>query len=174
MAAMRHSQPHLQAFELGSYLDLKYYLPGLLQQEDRMSMAWSVESRVPLLDHRIVELAARMPSWLKVRGGWSKAVLRDAMRGTTPDEILDRKDKKGYPVPTSLWFRRELAGYLRSVLVDAPLRSESLVDSRALREAVEQHQSGRADHGGLLWRALNAELWFRGLGRETNRPEVAA
>lgn len=172
MDAMQKRQPTLQAFELGSYLDLKHYLPGLLQQEDRMSMANSIESRVPLLDHRIIELSAQIPSWLKVQGGISKAILRQAVRGITPDAILDRRDKKGYPVPTSRWFRGELAGYLQSILTSGPLRSQEVIDQARLREVVAEHISGRCDHGGLLWRALNTELWFRGLGRIMTLPHA--
>jgi asparagine synthase (glutamine-hydrolysing) len=167
---MKQKMPGLQPFELASYLDLKHYLPGLLQQEDRMSMAWSIESRVPLLDHRIIELAARMPSWMKVRRGWSKSVLRNAARGITPNAILDRKDKKGYPVPIARWFREDLANYLRSTLLDSQLHSGSLIDQYELRKVVEQHQSGQADHSGILWRALTTEIWYRGLDHEFARP----
>jgi asparagine synthase (glutamine-hydrolysing) len=173
-ASMKQKMPSLQPFELASYLDLKHYLPGLLQQEDRMSMAWSIESRVPLLDHRVIELAAKMPSWMKVRSGWSKSVLRNAVRGITPDAILNRKDKKGYPVPLARWFREDLAKYIRNILVDSQLESGELIDQYELSKVVDEHQSGKVDHSGILWRALTTELWFRGLVQETSGSDYLA
>lgn len=157
-------QPYLQPLEMASYLQIKNYLPGLLHQEDRMSMAWSVESRVPFLDYRIVELAAKIPSWLKVRNGTSKYILRRAMRGITPSAILERKDKKGYPVPTSKWFNRELRAYIKKTLVDAPLMSADIIDQSAVAQMVQAHISGKQDFGGTLWLILNTEIWFQCLG----------
>lgn len=146
-----------------SYAMLKTYLPGLLQQEDRMSMAWSVESRVPLLDHRIVELACRMPAWMRIRGGVSKWALREAGRGLVPDVILDRRDKKGYPTPTSRWFRGPLAAFLESRLAKRALLSEDFVSTAAVRTLLDEHRAGRADHGDALWKALNLEIWMEGV-----------
>ena len=150
------------AFEAASYLDIKHYLPGLLHQEDRMSMAASVESRVPILDYRLVELSARIPSWYKIRRGVTKAILRDAMRGIVPDEILDRRDKKGYAVPTTRWFRGPLARYLHDILA-ASLVAAEFVDAGVVRQMAADHASGKADYGHELWKILNLELWFRGV-----------
>jgi asparagine synthase (glutamine-hydrolysing) len=160
-AAAAASAPS-SAFEAASYLDIKHYLPGLLHQEDRMSMAASIESRVPILDYRLVELSARIPSWYKIRRGVMKSILRDAMRGIVPDEILDRRDKKGFPVPTTRWFRGPLAPYLHDVLASS-LASAEFVDARVVRQMDADHASGKADYGPELWKILNLELWFRGV-----------
>lgn len=154
---------YLQPFEFSSYLSVKHYLPGLLQVEDRMSMAWSIESRVPLLDYRIVELAGKIPSWMKVRKGISKYILREAVRGITPNAILDRKDKKGFPVPTGSWFAKELKEFLIKTLVETPMLSSEVIDQSAVIEMISAHESGKQDFSAQLWLILNTELWFRGV-----------
>jgi asparagine synthase (glutamine-hydrolysing) len=174
MEAQARAHPELGPFELASYRGVKHYLRGLLHQEDRMSMAWSVESRVPLLDYRIVELAGRMPSWIKIRDGVSKRVLRDAARGITPDPILDRKDKQGYPVPIAKWFAGDLAGYLHRTLGESPLAAADVLDSRGVAAMVRDHTEGRRDCSDRLWLALNTELWFRGLAGGWREEQEAA
>lgn len=163
----------LPAFERATHLAVKHYLPGLLHQEDRMSMAWAIESRVPLLDHRIVELAARMPSWVKVRRGVSKSILRSAMRGITPDTILDRRDKMGFPVPIGPWFRRELSEWVAGVLLSDRLAAAELIDPAGVREVFQLHASGTADQSQTIWKMLNLELWYRGV-RDGWREQVHA
>jgi asparagine synthase (glutamine-hydrolysing) len=155
--------PTTNSFDKASYFDLKYGLPGLLQQEDRMSMAWSIESRVPLLDYRIVEFSSKIPSWMKVRRGVLKSVLRESVRGIVPNQILDRKDKKGFPTPTGKWFAGELKGYISATLLAKELLSAEIVDPRALATMVEAHTSGKADYGHILWKVLNLEIWMRGV-----------
>lgn len=150
-------------FARTSYILIKRYLGGLLQQEDRMSMAWSVESRVPLLDHRVVELASRMPAWYRIRNGRLKWPLREAVRGTVPEAILNRTDKKGYPTPISQWLAGPIASYIRAVFLRAePLAADEFLESPVVRQMVEEHTAGTADHGALLWKLLNLELWMRG------------
>jgi len=153
----------LDPFEFQSYQHIMYYLPTLLHVEDRTSMAYSIESRVPLLDYRLVELAAKMPSWMKVRKGTLKYILREAMRGKVPDQILGRRDKKGFPTPISQWFAVDIAGWVRKTLVEEELMSAEFVNPAAVATAVEDHIAGRADHGHLLWSVLNLELWMRGI-----------
>lgn len=143
-------------------IDIRLYLQGLLHIEDRTSMAWSIESRVPLLDHRIVEFAASLPSWVKVRRGVLKAVLRDAMRGRVPDLILDRRDKMGFPTPTRMWFRSTLRPWVEHVLLNGPLHSEDVIDQSRLRPILAEHFAGVADRSPTIWAALNTELWYRG------------
>ena len=89
------------------YYETKAWLPALLQVEDRMSMAWSIESRVPFLDKRLAELAFSMPSNIKFKNGLTKYILRKSMKGKVPEEILWRKDKLGFPVPLKEWFKKE-------------------------------------------------------------------
>jgi asparagine synthase (glutamine-hydrolysing) len=157
--ALRGADP----FTRKSWLDLRYYLPALLQVEDRTSMAWSIESRVPLLDYRVVEMAASFPSWIKVRRGRLKSILREAMRGVVPDEILRRTDKKGFPTPIGIWFAGPLREWLRDTLVRQPLRCERFVDRARVVGMVEEHASGAARHEFPLWSILNLELWMRGV-----------
>jgi asparagine synthase (glutamine-hydrolysing) len=155
--------PAKNTFDKALYFDLRYGLPGLLQQEDRMSMAWSIESRVPLLDYRIVEFSGKIPSWMKVRRGVLKSVLRESARGVVPNVILDRKDKKGFPTPSKKWFAGELAAYIKDTLVAKNLLSSDIVDPDAVGMMVEEHTNGSADHGDTLWKVLNMELWMRGV-----------
>lgn len=157
------ASPATNSFDRMSYFDLKYHLPGLLQQEDRMSMAWSIESRVPLLDYRIVEFSGKIPSWMKVRRGVLKSVLRESVRGIVPNQILDRKDKKGFPTPSGKWFRGELKDYIRDTLLAKELFCAEIVDKHALATIVDAHANGEADYGHILWKVLNLEIWMRGV-----------
>ncbi|UPU37631.1 asparagine synthase (glutamine-hydrolyzing) [Geomonas paludis] len=157
------ASPAQNPFDQMSYLSLKYFLQGLLQQEDRMSMAWSIESRVPLLDYRIIEFSGTVPSWMKVRRGVLKSLLREAVRGVVPDEVLDRTDKKGYPTPTGRWFAGPLHPFMVATLGSGRLHAEELVDPAAVAEMVALHGAGKGDYGAALWTVLNLELWMRGV-----------
>lgn len=156
------SGQRLGPFEQRAYMDLKYYLPGLLQVEDRTSMAWSIESRVPLLDHRLLELSMRIPSWIKVRRGVLKGIFREVMRGMVPDPILDRRDKRGFPTPIGPWFAGPLGPWLEDLLVARPLRAQEILDQEMLSRLIREHASGAVDHSQSLWSAMNIELWYRG------------
>ena len=142
------------------YVDIKTYLHELLMKQDQMSMAASIESRVPFLDHQLVEFAARMPERMKVRGMTTKYVLRKAMEGVLPPAILSRK-KMGFPVPVSAWLR----GAYRHLLDDFVLGERALArdwfDGGALRRLVASHVSGESDHGQRLWSLINLEMWQR-------------
>ena len=136
--------------------DLKTLLPALLHVEDRTSMAVSLESRVPLLDHRIVELVASMPPMVKFKGGRSKHVFREVVAGLVPQEIYDRRDKMGFPVPLSRWYREEpVRGFVRDVLLGSAARTRGLVHA----DGVQQMLDGERDYGRGLWGLLNLELW---------------
>lgn len=152
-------------FEMALSHDIKYYLPALLHIEDRTSMAHSIESRVPMLDHRIVEFAARLPPHMKIRHGTLKAILREAMRGTVPDDILKRKDKKGFPTPIDIWFREEALSWISNILLNRPLLADAWVDQKVLATMIPEHASGVANHSRAIWSALNLELWA--LGNDT-------
>ncbi len=142
------------------YWEIKNYLPGLLHAEDRMSMSVSLESRVPLLDHRVVEFAATIPPELKMRHLVTKYILRESMRGVTPDAILDRRDKRGTPGPLVKWFGGELHGGVEEVLLDVRTRQRGLFDQRRVVEALREHRR-RGTYGEQLWMLLNVELWHR-------------
>jgi asparagine synthase (glutamine-hydrolysing) len=136
--------------------DLKTLLPALLQVEDRTSMAVSLESRVPLLDHRIVELVASMPPMVKFKGGRSKHVFREVVAGLVPGEIYHRRDKMGFPVPLNRWYRQEpVRGFMRDVLLGSAARTRGLVR----RDRVEAMLDDEREYGRGLWGLLNLELW---------------
>src|SRR5205085_9557392 len=97
--------------------DLRYYLPGLLHVEDRTSMAWGLESRVPLLDYRLVELALRIPAPLKLRELETKRILRRAVADLLPPLVAQRRDKKGFPTPIDRWFAGPLYPWLEAHLL---------------------------------------------------------
>jgi asparagine synthase (glutamine-hydrolysing) len=140
------------------YVDLKEYLQGLLHVEDRTSMAASIESRVPILDHRIVELAASLPYKHKMRRGLAKYLLRQAAADRVPQSILSRRDKMGFPTPVDVWFARKgdmLLGFFDSVEVE---RRDLLDRSKAV-QVVREHMRGARDNSPLIWRMLNVELW---------------
>ena len=142
------------------YADMKTYLVELLMKQDQMSMATSIESRVPFLDHKLVEFAATMPDELKLRGWTTKRVLREAMKGVLPDSILSRP-KMGFPVPFARWTREQWNGAVADVLLDRRTRERGVIDSSAAAALLRDHQAGRTDGWDRIWMLLNLELWFR-------------
>jgi len=141
------------------YVDTKLWLSDLLlARGDKMSMAVSLEARVPLLDHKLVEFAATLPQNLKVKGLVRKYLLKKVSRRWLSPEIIDRK-KQGFPMPSSLWFRKEARSFVRDVLSPSTLRNRGLFDFNFVEKLIEQHENGFADHGALLWGLMSVELW---------------
>jgi asparagine synthase (glutamine-hydrolysing) len=143
-----------------SHADLQTYLVELLMKQDQMSMAASVESRVPFLDHEFVEYAAAMPGRFKLRGWQTKAVLRDALRKIVPPPILTRK-KMGFPVPVGRWLRGPFWGIVEEFVLGPRARRRGLFDPAVVRRLAEQHRTGVAEHGDRLWLLTNLEIWQR-------------
>jgi len=142
-------------------LDLKSYLPeDLLVKMDRASMANSLEARSPLLDHKVVELAARMPAGLRLKGLKGKHMLKRAFGHLLPTEILHRP-KMGFGVPVSRWFRGELRELLSDSILSSGALSLAYFQRSEIQRLVEEHIEGRADHGAKLWLLLMFELWHR-------------
>ena len=142
------------------YTDIKSYLPGdILAKVDRMSMAHSLEVRAPLLDHRVVEFAASLPSRWKIKGNSKKHVLKEAFGGELPPAILQRR-KHGFTVPLDLWFRGELCGLTAECLLGKPALG-AYFQVPELSRIFEEHRAGRANHGTLLWSLLSFALWHR-------------
>jgi asparagine synthase (glutamine-hydrolysing) len=140
-------------------VDIMSYLPGdILTKVDRMSMATSLEARVPLLGSDLVEFAVSVPSSLKMRDGTGKWLLREAVKDLVPDRVL-QKPKQGFAVPLGSWFRGEL-----SHRVDALLRKDSpiyaFVDATAVRTLVMEHRLRRRDHSSMVWRLMALDLWL--------------
>jgi asparagine synthase (glutamine-hydrolysing) len=142
------------------YADLKTYLVELLMKQDQMSMAASIESRVPFLDHHLVEFVAALPPRLKLRGFRTKWILREAVRSILPPEILTRR-KMGFPVPFGLWTRGRWATMARDVLLDSRSRQRGIVDPRAVERLIDGHAAGHLNGGDAIWSLLNLELWYR-------------
>ncbi len=152
-AAMR-SAPARDPLDRAQYADLKIWLPGdILTKVDRTSMAVSLEAREPLLDHRLIEFAATLPVSMRLRGGEGKWLMKRAMRRYLPDEILYRR-KMGFVTPISAWFRGPLAAEAERIARGAALAETGLFDAAALDRVVRAHQSGRSDHGRLLWQLM--------------------
>jgi asparagine synthase (glutamine-hydrolysing) len=153
--------------------DLRLWLPDdLLMKMDKMSMAASIEARVPLLDHPLIEWAARLPASLKVRGFEGKVLLKRLARRLLPREVVDRP-KVGFTVPLAPWFR----GPLRSLLADTLLSRTSLgrgyFDEATLRGYVQDHLAGRRDRSRELWTLLTLELWHRAYIDQPPRRAIA-
>jgi asparagine synthase (glutamine-hydrolysing) len=143
------------------YLDSKTYLPGdILTKVDRMSMAHSIEAREPLLDYKLIEFAQRVPAALKLRGVETKSILKRAMRGIIPDEIINRP-KQGFGVPMQKWFREELREMVTDTLTDSRTRQRGYFNQRAVSAILNEHLSGRRDNSRHLWSLLMLELWHR-------------
>jgi asparagine synthase (glutamine-hydrolysing) len=140
---------------------MKTYLSGdLLVKTDRMTMAHSLEARCPFLDHQLVEFAAGIPLKLKLRGTTTKYILKRALAGIVPDEIIRRK-KHGFGVPVGLWFRTSLKDYVRETLLSPEALRRGYFREPSLRRLIEEHQSGKRDHGHRLWALLTLEIWHR-------------
>lgn len=140
------------------YSDQKTYLVELLMKQDQMSMAASIESRVPLLDHTFVEFAAAVPQHLKIRGGAGKYILKKAVEDLLPHNIIYRK-KMGFPTPLRKWLADPAADRLMSVLQDPDGILASLVNRTELESLLYRHRSGSVDATDRIWRLLNFQLW---------------
>jgi len=153
IAAMERA-PARDGLDRAQYADLKIWLPGdILTKVDRTSMAVSLEAREPLLDYRLIEFGARLPVAMRVRGTTGKWLMKQAMRAYLPDEILFRR-KMGFSTPIGAWFRGPLASEARRIARGSALGETGWFDSKALDAIVAEHQSGRVEHGRLLWQLL--------------------
>lgn len=140
------------------YTDIKTYLPGdILVKVDRMSMAHSLEVRAPLLDYRVVEFAASLPSRLKIRRGTQKLILKKAVSNHLPATIINRR-KHGFTVPLDRWFRKELAPLVRERLLESDSLGE-FFSLNSIDELWNEQKSQKSNHGTLLWSLLSFSLW---------------
>lgn len=142
------------------YADTKTYLHELLMKQDQMSMAASIESRVPFLDHPTVEWVTRLPKPMKLRGVTTKWILREAMKDTLPERILSRK-KMGFPVPVGAWLRQDWSSLLREYVVGSRTLARRQFSETGLRQLVAEHLSGTRNHTERLWALITLELWQR-------------
>jgi asparagine synthase (glutamine-hydrolysing) len=143
------------------YVDMKTYLvDDILTKVDRASMAVSLEARVPLLDHKLVEFVATIPSSLKLNGTSGKYIFKKAMERLLPPETVHRK-KMGFNVPVGLWFRNEIRDFASKILLDAHSGIDAYFNSDLIRKMWNQHQSGVRDNATKLWVLLIFEMWYR-------------
>jgi asparagine synthase (glutamine-hydrolysing) len=154
---LMRNAPVRSGLDRAQYADLKFWLPGdILTKVDRTSMAVSLEAREPLLDHHLVELAARLPETRRVSGGQGKLALKQAMEGTLPQQILYRP-KQGFVLPIAQWFRSELKEAARAAARSERLLDTGWFDAAALSQLAEDHIAGRRDHARELWQLLMLE-----------------
>jgi asparagine synthase (glutamine-hydrolysing) len=142
------------------YLDIKTYLVELLMKQDQMSMSASIESRVPFLDHKLVEFTMSIPPELKVRSLSGKFLLRQAMKNHLPSEVLNRS-KMGFPTPVKPWLRYQLFDRVSKILTDGRMADRGILNANYVRDLLEAHGRGRLDATDAIWRLLNFELWNR-------------
>lgn len=140
-----------------TYFDLKGSLPALLHVEDRTSMAASIESRVPLLDHRIVELMATIPPKIKFSGGRMKHLFKESVRSAVPQSIFDRKDKMGFPTPLTQWTKGVARDFVRETLLSDRARQRGRYNSQSVEKALNND----SEFGRVVWGLLCLELWHR-------------
>ena len=170
--AFRES-PSTDALQQLLLVDLKTQLPeDLLLITDKMTMASSLECRVPLLDHELVELAARIPSDIRIRRGRLKYIMKKALADLLPDSILNRA-KRGFGAPVGAWIRKQLAPAMRALLSEDAVESRGLLRWSAVRTVIEGHQSSQEDHTDHLSALMNLEIWCR-LHLDGQSPEEVA
>ncbi len=144
-------------FDRMTHFDFKTLLPALLQVEDRMSMAHGIESRVPFLDHRLVELVATIPANMKFKDGRMKYILRHAMKQHVPEEIMNRKDKMGFPTPFTQWAKNETHDFIMDILTSKKAMNRDLIDNAEVVATVENE----GNFSRNLWGMFCLELWQR-------------
>ncbi len=140
-------------------VDTQYWLPDyLLLRGDKLTMAASLEARVPLLDHKVVEFAASVPPHFKLNGWTRKYLLKQVSRGLLPNEVIDRK-KAGFPIPIGHWFRHEARHFIHDLLAPDTVQRRGLFKPAYVATLLREHDSGFADHSALLWGLSSIELW---------------
>jgi asparagine synthase (glutamine-hydrolysing) len=161
----------LSYFNKMTHFDMLASLPGLLQVEDRVSMAVSIESRVPLLDRRIVDLISHMPAGMKFKGGEMKYLLKRTIKDVIPDKILNRKDKMGFPVPLHLWAKNSAKEFILDTLLSRNARDRNIVNSKYVEELI----SSQRPFGRGLWGILCLELWLQQfIDKSISKPSTVA
>jgi len=155
------------------YTDQKTYLVELLMKQDTMSMAASIESRVPFLDHEMVEFATRVPSNLKLNKESEKYLVKKSIQKMVPESILKR-EKMGFPVPLTQWIREGFTGVLRNTLLSERARERNIFEPAFVSKMLDDNAASRRDHTDALWTILNFELWARVFVDGESREETSA
>ena len=153
----RSEDPVSQFFKF----DIRYYLPSLLHVEDRTSMAFSLESRLPFLDYRFVELACRIPSEWKVGVGDSKYILRESFRKVLPTQIYARTDKKGFPTPIEFWLKGDRGNLMGEASILGSLGANGILNENEINKIHHSVQKGRRGAAEKLWRVICILIWHK-------------
>lgn len=163
-APLERRNPFGESQQLASrlYRDFMYEtLPPALRPEDRNSMAFSIESRSPFMDYRIVEFAFALPNHYKIRHGLGKWVIRESMKDLLPGVLLARMDKQGFNVPSTHWFRNEIRDSVREILAAPALAQRGILDQAEVLRYFDAHVAGQGNYYLGIWQWLNLELWLR-------------
>jgi asparagine synthase (glutamine-hydrolysing) len=146
------------------FIDAITYLPdNILTKVDRASMGVSLEARVPILDHRVVEFAARIPMSMKIRGDQGKWLLRQVLYKHVPEQIVERP-KKGFGVPIDSWLRKGLRGWAEDLLEEGRLKRQGILNSGLVRKYWAEHSSGERNWAACLWAVLMFQSWWEEWG----------
>ncbi|HMG67239.1 MAG TPA: asparagine synthase C-terminal domain-containing protein, partial [Chitinophagaceae bacterium] len=143
-------------FNKMTHFDMLGSLPGLLQVEDRVSMSVSIESRVPILDRRIVDLISTMPARMKFKGGEMKYLLKRTIKDFMPPKIMNRKDKMGFPVPLHIWSKNKAKKFILDILLSQKAKERNILDTKYIEKLVNSEQPFSRG----LWGLLSLELWY--------------
>ena len=140
----------------------KYSLPQLLRYEDKNSMRWAIESRVPFLDYRLVELVSSLQSRYKMKNGITKYIFKRAVEDLVPEKIIRRKDKIGFATPDSVWLHNSaFSDLMRDMIGSEKFRQRKYWKYQEVSKLFDEHSSGTEDHSEDLWKVINVELWLR-------------
>jgi len=142
------------------YTDIKTYLVELLMKQDQMSMAASIESRVPFLDHELVEFTASIPAKYDTQGMAGKFILKAAVEDLLPRDIVYRQ-KMGFPTPWAYWLGGPQLDQLEQILLEPRTVERNYFQPETVKKMFAEHRAGARDHGNRIWRLLNLELWER-------------
>ncbi|MDD3905515.1 MAG: asparagine synthase (glutamine-hydrolyzing) [Candidatus Omnitrophica bacterium] len=151
----------------GSFLNQELYdstivspLPSLLHIDDRNSMAHSVESRPPFLDHKLAEFVFSLSYDVKISGGVTKYLLRESLSGSLPEKIRTRRDKMGFVTPVGIWFKGKLKDRVMSMPDSSVIEKWKIFDKNGMRKVIDEHMSGKADRSFTIWSWVNLEIWL--------------
>ena len=161
-ADTRYEKKYKTALEnhVAAYLQT-HSLPALLHHEDRNSMAFSIEARLPFLDTRLMDCLWRWPAKLKLRDGISKYVMREAMKGLIPEKVRTRRDKMGFATPQDRWLRETLRPELESLFSSSAFAQREYWDTSRLQKAYKLYCAGEIEIGTSIWRCVTLELWHQ-------------
>jgi asparagine synthase (glutamine-hydrolysing) len=152
------------------HLDIKSYLPGdILTKVDRTSMMTSLEVRVPILDHKLVEFAATIPSALKIGGTTTKVILKKVAERLMPREMVHRP-KRGFTLPVAVWLRDSWSGMAHELLLGGRAMGRGNLNPKYVQRIFTEHIKGKRDNSGMIWTLMMLELWHR---EKIDRPPVA-